>query len=79
MTQINPANINNYNNMQTANQKAQPVRIPNYYYVPDDFERKTFKETIKENPIYEMGLKQIVEHPLLVIPTWLALNFGFDA
>lgn len=79
MTQINPANINNYNNMQTANQKAQPVRIPNYYYVPDDFERKTFKESIKENPIYEMGLKQIVEHPLLVIPTWLALNFGFDA
>ena len=84
MTQIN--NFEQYNNYQTqqgapaGGQPApQAVRIPNYYYTPDKFEVKGFKETLKENPLYDMGIKQIVESPLGVLGTWAALSFGIDA
>ncbi len=78
MTQINP-NINTYNIYQGKNDvQNQPVRIPNYYYVPDNYEHKSFKETIKDSD--PMGIiSPFIEHPFLVLPTWLALNFGADA
>ena len=78
MTQINP-NINPYNIYQGKTEpQNQPVRIPNFYYVPDNYEHKSFKETVKEADM--MGfITPFIEHPLLVVPTWLALNFGADA
>ncbi len=63
-------------NAQT--QLQQPVKIPNFYYVPDNYEPKSFKETVKEADM--MGfITPFIEHPLLVLPTWVALNFGADA
>lgn len=84
MTQINNyEKYNNYQSQQTpiAGQQvvAQQVKIPNYYYTPDSFEPKGFKEALKENPLYDMGLKQIIESPLSVLATWLGLSIGIDA
>ena len=79
MTQINP-NINQYNNIYQGNTpQSQPVRIPNYYYVPDNFEPKSVQESLKENPMYDLLLKPFIEHPLAVLGTWLGLGVGFDA
>ena len=82
MTQINP-NINQYNNMQyrqqQANPQQQPVRIPSYYYVPENsLMHKSFKETIKDAD--PMGvITPFIEHPFLVLATWLGMGFGIDA
>ncbi len=80
MTQINP-NINPYNNQdykQLASQVQQPVRLPAYYNVPDNYEPKNFKETVKDAD--PMGvLSPFIEHPLWVLTAWLGLNFGLDA
>ena len=79
MTQINPnINPNLYNNLPRGN-APQPVRIPNYYYVPDNFEPKSVKEVLEENPMYDMFLKPFIEHPVAVLGTWLGLGVGFDA
>ena len=82
MSQINP-NINNqYNvvpdNARMLQQKQQPVRLPNYYYVPDTY-RPSAKEIIKENPMYDMFLKPFIEHPFALLTTWLGLGIGIDA
>ena len=82
MSQINP-NINNqYNvvpdNARMLQQKQQPVRLPNYYYVPDTY-RPSAKEIIKENPMYDMFLKPFIEHPFALLATWLGLGIGIDA
>lgn len=82
MTQINP-NINQYNNMQYRQQQVNlqqlPVKIPSYYYVPEDsLMHKSFKETVKDADA--MGvITPFIEHPLLTIGTWLGLGFGIDA
>ena len=81
MTQINP-NINNNiypdPNRRQVQQQQQPVRIPNYYYVPDNYEHKSFKETVKEVDV--MGVvSPFIEYPLYVIPTWIGLSLGADA
>lgn len=87
MSQINP-NINNQYNQEQAMlmqqpqqsrpQQMQPVRLPNYYYVPDTY-RPSAKEMIKENPMYDMFLKPFIEHPLALLGTWLGLGIGLDA
>ena len=81
MTQINP-NINNNNVYPAQNrekvQGQQPVRIPNYYYVPDNYEHKSFKETVKEVDI--MGVvSPFIEYPYYVLPAWIGLSLGADA
>ncbi len=75
MTQINP-NIN-YNMYQNQVQN-QPVRIPNYY-AASTFEHPGFKETLEENPMYDMFMKPFVEHPWAVLASWLVLGLGLDA
>ncbi len=95
MTQINPninqynnyqANASQMSEKQrlakpiqaSIGQLQQPVKIPNFYYVPDNYEHKSFKETVKE--VDMMGvITPFIEYPLLVLPTWFALNFGADA
>lgn len=88
MSQINP-NINNpYYAQQQQNlqmppgngmpQQQQPVRLPNYYYVPDSY-HPSAKEMIKENPAYDMFLKPFIEHPIALLATWLGLGVGIDA
>ena len=87
MSQINP-NINNQYNQEQAMlmqqpqqprpQQMQPVRLPNYYYVPDTY-RPSAKEMIKENPMYDMFLKPFIEHPFALLTTWLGLGIGIDA
>ena len=80
MTQINP-NINN--NVYPAQNRGkvqgqQPVRIPNYYYVPDNYEHKSFKETVKE--VDMMGVvSPFIEYPYYVLPAWIGLSLGADA
>ena len=82
MTQINP-NINQYNNMQyrqpQANQQQQPVKLPSYYYVPENsLMHKSFKETVKDAD--PMGvLTPFIEHPLITVATWLGIGVGIDA
>ena len=90
MTQINP-NINQYNQQQwqqqTRNQipkqnmqpKPQPVKIPSYYCVPENgLMHKSIKETIKDAD--SMGvITPFIEHPFLVLATWLGMGFGIDA
>lgn len=63
---------------QQPQKQQQPVRIPDYYYVPaDSFEHKGFVETIKEAD--PMGvISPFIEHPLLILPTWLAMGFALD-
>lgn len=81
MSQINP-NINNQYNPVPENirqqQKQQPVRIPNYYYVPDSY-KPSVEEMVKENPMYTMFLKPFIEHPIALLGTWLGLGMGLDA
>ncbi len=82
MTQINP-NINQYNNMQyrqqQANSQQQPVKIPSYYYVPENsLMHKSFKETIKDADMMGM-ITPYIEHPILTLATWLGIGAGIDA
>ena len=82
MTQINP-NINQYNNMQyrqqQANPQQQPVKIPSYYYVPENsLMHKSFKETIKDADMMGM-ITPYIEHPILTLATWLGIGVGIDA
>ena len=83
MTQINP-NINQYNNQQYRKEQnrvpqQQPVKIPSYYYVPENsLMHKGIKEAIKDSD--PMGvLTPFVDHPLLVLATWLGIGAGIDA
>ena len=83
MTQINP-NINQYNNQQYRKEQnrvpqQQPVKIPSYYYVPENsLMHKGIKEVIKDSD--PMGvLTPFVDHPLLVLATWLGIGAGIDA
>lgn len=78
MTQINP-NFNQYDMSQLQRQQKQPVRIPNYYYVSDSFQQHSVKEVLEENPVYQMFIKQFVEHPVAILGTWLGLGVGLDA
>ncbi len=82
MTQINQ-NFDKYNiapgqAQQKQQNQQQPVHIPNYYYVPaDSFEHKGFVETVKEAD--PMGvISPFIEHPLLILPTWLTMGFALD-
>ena len=82
MTQINP-NINQYNNLQyrqqQANSQQQPVKIPSYYYVPENsLMHKSFKETIKDADMMGM-ITPYIEHPILTLATWLGIGAGIDA
>lgn len=82
MTQINP-NINQYNNMQyrqqQANPQQQPVKIPSYYYVPENsLMHKSFKETLKDADAMGM-ITPYIEHPILTLATWLGIGVGIDA
>ena len=82
MTQINP-NINQYNNMQyrqqQANPQQQPVKIPSYYYVPENsLMHKSFKETVKDADAMGM-MTPYIEHPILTLATWLGIGVGIDA
>ena len=82
MTQINP-NINQYNNMQyrqqQANPQQQPVKIPSYYYVPENsLMHKSFKETLKDADAMGM-ITPYIEHPILTLATWLGIGAGIDA
>ena len=82
MTQINP-NVNQYNNMQyrqqQANQQQQPVKIPSYYYVPENsLMHKGFKETVKDADAMGM-MTPYIEHPILTLATWLGIGVGIDA
>lgn len=82
MTQIN-SNVNQYNNMQyrqqQANPQQQPVKIPSYYYVPENsLMHKSFKETIKDADAMGM-ITPYIEHPILTLATWLGIGAGIDA
>ena len=95
MTQVNQnINQNLYNQQLYAQQQAsqkqsvqrpiqnpvqQPVKIPSYYYVPENsLNRKNFVETIKQYDM--MGVvSPFVEHPLMVLASWLGLSVGIDA
>lgn len=81
MSQINPNIGNQYIPQDYAKQPQaqQQVRIPNYYYVPDTYNNMSFKDALKENPMYDMLLKPFFEHPLAVLGTWLGLGVGLDA
>ena len=82
MTQIN-SNVNQYNNMQyrqqQANPQQQPVKIPSYYYVPENsLMHKSFKETLKDADAMGM-ITPYIEHPILTLATWLGIGAGIDA
>jgi len=81
VSQINPNISNQYIQQDYAKQPQaqQQVRIPSYYYVPDSYNAMSFKDAIKENPMYDMLLKPFVEHPLAVLGTWLGIGAGLDA
>ena len=57
----------------------QPVKIPSYYYVPENsLNGKSVKEVIKEYDM--MGVvTPFIEHPLMVLGTWLGLSLGIDS
>ena len=63
--------------VQTSAQ--QPVKIPNYYYVPENsLNREGFVETIKKYDA--MGVvAPFFEHPLMVFGTWLGLSLVIDS
>lgn len=86
MNNINQ-NVNNYQIIQAQPgvqaQEGTPasalnVQLPDLYYMPNDsFQPKTFKESVKQAD--PMGfITPFVEHPFLIIPTWLAFGFGID-
>ncbi len=77
MTQINQ-NFDKYPIlMQQGNQpQANPVRIPNYYYVPDN--KQSAQEALDNNPIYQMTVKPFKEYPLTVLGTWLGISALLD-
>lgn len=78
VTQIN-SNINIQNIAGQQQKQQQTVRIPNYYCVPDTYSSQNIKEILKENPVYDMFLKQFLEYPVAVIATWLGLSAGLEA
>ncbi len=63
--------------VQTSAQ--QPVKIPSYYYVPENsLNREGFVETIKKYDA--MGVvAPFFEHPLMVLGTWLGLSLVIDS
>lgn len=77
MTQINQ-NFDKYPIlMQQGNQpQANPVRIPNYYYVPDN--KISAQEAMDNNPLYQMTIKPFKEHPITVLATWLGISALLD-
>lgn len=77
MTQINQ-NFDKYPiPMQQGNQsQANPVRIPNYYYVPDN--KMSAQEAMDNNPLYQMTIKPFKEHPITVLATWLGISALLD-
>ena len=77
MTQINQ-NFDKYPIlMQQGNQpQANPVRIPNYYYVPDN--KISAQEAMDSNPLYQMTIKPFKEHPITVLATWLGISTLLD-
>ena len=77
MTQINQ-NFDKYPiSMQQGNQpQGNPVRIPNYYYVPDN--KMSAQEAMDNNPLYQMTIKPFKEHPITVLATWLGISALLD-
>ncbi len=77
MTQINQ-NFDKYPiTMQQGNQpQASSVRIPNYYYVPEN--KMSAQEAMDSNPIYQMTVKPFKEYPLTVLGTWLGISALLD-
>ena len=77
MTQINQ-NFDKYPIfMQQGNQpQGNPVRIPNYYYVPEN--KISAQEAMDSNPLYQMTIKPFKEHPITVLATWLGISALLD-
>lgn len=85
MNSIN-TNFNNKYNLRVpfkageGNVPAQQeeVQIPDLYYVPDNqYEQKSFKETVKEADMMGM-IYPWIAHPLLMVGTCAGLAYGVD-
>ena len=86
MTQINQNFDTNVSNGRIVPQQKMPVpvipprqtRIPDYYKLPEDWDKKSIKESLEENPLTMMPymfVKPLVEHPIASIGTWLGLSY----
>ncbi len=57
----------------------QAVRIPDYY---EQDNKQTFIDTLKESPIYTMGIRgffgPLIDHPIASILTWFGCGFLLD-